>query len=620
MSPNNPSNRGSLDPEKQGEGERVVESSLPDYLDDSHSAAKEHAFWFSNPRNIRVLFYCFLGLLILIPVPTAYRALKNWRAEALLAKSGAAFAVGDSQNGISFLRQAWLLAPGNASVQHAADLHNARAGDKPSLEKLLARMRSGHSDTEEILGISELSLASGSFQGAHEALGYLPKSLSKKQSLRLALTESGLAAGEGNITGASDLCMTKAASMGGEESAQLRTQGALYLLAAKDPEKTKRALQILFDVMNGKTGASLMAWRILARSAETPPEDLQGSLSTQEITNLVKTLPSLNGAVLPDRLLSADLEMKVDPKQKDQIIDRLIARYKRGDPSELLDFARWLNSKGYHQQVISLAGPDRPRSDTDWLLVVLDAQSAQGRWNDLAGSLDSPAGAGIPDAVRHLFLARMAMMSTNQSLADTEWRNVASSLHLEKPETLAYVAGYEERIGATDRAARTYREMADRKETKTPGLIGLIRSQQRTASAGTLIPMYEELLVAAPDFKDAEVDLTYLNLLAAKDIPNSSSRAEKLYEEDPNTLSKISAAALARLRLGNPKDALQLYAGKTIDWSSAPDPWKVVRVAVLRQCGEEQAAGELARSISSGSLRPEETDLLNLKAVPSKKK
>jgi hypothetical protein len=132
--------------------------------------------------------------------------------------------------------------------------------------------------------------------------------------------------------------------------------------------------------------------------------------------------------------------------------------------------------------------------------------------------------------------------------------------------------------------------------------------------------MYEELLVAAPDFKDAEVDLTYLNLLAAKDIPAASAQAEKLYKEDPNTLSKISAAALARLRLGNPKDALQLYDGKTIDWSSAPDPWKVVRVAVLRQCGEDQAAGELARSISSGSLRPEEADLLNLKAVPSKKK
>ena len=106
-------------------------------------------------------------------------------------------------------------------------------------------------------------------------------------------------------------------------------------------------------------------------------------------------------------------------------------------------------------------------------------------------------------------------MNNDQNGADAEWRNLGGVLHLEKPETLAYVAGYEEQIGAFERAARTYREMADRQgSTKIRGLIGLIRCQPRNTPAVKLIPMYEELVAAAPNMTDAQSDLAYLKLLA----------------------------------------------------------------------------------------------------------
>jgi len=48
------------------------------------------------------------------------------------------------------------------------------------------------------------------------------------------------------------------------------------------------------------------------------------------------------------------------------------------------------------------------------------------------------------------------MMKGDETMAEEEWRNVGASLHLEKPETLAYIAGYEEQIGAWMTGRRTY--------------------------------------------------------------------------------------------------------------------------------------------------------------------
>jgi lipopolysaccharide biosynthesis regulator YciM len=185
---------------------------------------------------------------------------------------------------------------------------------------------------------------------------------------------------------------------------------------------------------------------------------------------------------------------------------------------------------------------------------------------------------------------------------------VGASLHLEKSDTLAYIAGYEERIGAFDRAAKTYRELADREETRVNGLIGLIRCQPSDVPAKKLIPTYAELVAALPDNQDFACDLAYLRLLAGEDVPDASAAAEKLLLARPNVLTTISTAALARLRTGNAKGALDLYQGKEVDWNNAAFPWRAVRCAVLEANG--MGDGALRNSINPESLRPEERALL----------
>ena len=389
----------------------------------------------------------------------------------------------------------------------------------------------------------------------------------------------------------------------------LKVQGASYLASLHNPSADGRAASLLERVVKDGNEASIHAWRVAARLAISSYKKRVEVSSPWGIEKTLKLFPESQDVQLYDRLMVAEMEILVDPSRHGVVLARLMDRYKSTDRPTMLALARWLNSKGYYSETISFAGEDAPHTDVDWLLIVLDAKSAQGKWNEVEPMLNSPAGSAIPDAVRYLFLARSATMTGNPAAADDAWSSVTASLHLEKPETLAYIAAYEEQIGAVDRAAQTYREMAGRDATRRTALVALIRLQPTFASVATLIPLYEDLVATSPDFYDAASDLNYLRLLQGAEISKAAGDAEKLLLIQPDALARISTAALGRLKKGDILGAQALYQGKTIDWSSAPAPWRVVRVAVLRAAGDISNAEKMAATINLSTLRPEEISL-----------
>ena len=611
----NPDNNGPVDPKDSNArinySDQGISTELPDYGDHADAEARGGS-WFSEAKNRRFVIGAILFALIIAAAPVAYRAVKNARSEKLLAKSGSAFAVGDSQQGITLLKQALALSPSNLTVQHAVEIYNARCGDEPSLIKLISRMRAGTSSNEELMSLADLEARSGHVDVTRETLKRLPKNISSEQSMRVALIEASLMAQEGNVAKAAEICLSGGSgSMGTVERDRLRTQGALYLLGKNGWPERSQAVETLMKVVNARNTASLTAWRIMARLALSPSAEASGIVTTTQLSELVKILPNLSGNLSQDRLLAADLEIKSDPSSMMEVVNRMKEKYRLAPRADMLEFARWLNAKQLPRETLAFAGPDRPREDTDWLLIVLDAESSLGNWKKVSDMIELPSGGGMPVAVKYLYRARAASMTGNDEVAAEEWRKVGGALYLEKPETLAYIAGYEEQIGAFDRAARTYRELANRDQTKVPGLVGLIRCQSRSAPVETMIPLYEELLAAAPENGDASCDLSYLKLLIKQDIPQSALTAEKLLEQQPTSLARISVAALARLRSGNTKGALELYANKVIDWTTAAEPWRAVRSAVLRASGDTEGADLQSSTINPNVLRPQERSLLH---------
>ena len=549
-----------------------------------------------------------IAVAVLLVSPFLYKGAKSWRASSLLRQSEVSFAVGDAPKALSLMKQALALAPASPAIQRAVELYNARAGDAGSLNKILARIREGSADHGELLGVAELEVASAP-EITREALSKLTGKLSGRERLRKSLLEALLIAREGNVAGAADRCLEDAAKSSGHEASRLRVQAALYLLNLGDEKSLRKAFDLLQGVIAQHNEASLSAWRLLARMVLSSPEE-KGILDPGAKISLAGQLPSIPDRDQADEFLAADLLIRAKPENKESVVAGLLKKYRNGSRVEMMGLARWLNGRKEQEKVIELAGPDRPHNDTDWLLIVMDAKCSLGDWKGAGSLLESPAAAGIQEAVRHLYLARVATVNGDAAIAEEEWRRVGGALHFEKTETLFYIAGYEEQTGDYEHAARTYREIADRRESAQKGLIGLIRCQPADASAKKLIPLYEELKALQEDNPDVSGDLSYLKLLAQEDIAENASIAEKLYERQPNMLTRISAVALARLRQGNAKGAMEVYGDKQIDWKAAAGPWKVVRCAVLRSVGKEADAAAIAETIEFTKLRPEEKALL----------
>jgi hypothetical protein len=588
---------------------------LPDYSEEPLQSPAGNS-WFNDPGKRRKMLRVLVALLALLAMIPVYKGLKEWRASHLMGKSGEAFALGDFPRGVSLLKQALALSPGSVPIQHAVELYNARAGDTASFEKLIARMKAGEADNQDLLGIAEIAVMTDRKDVAHRALELLSGTHGKRHFLRQSLLEAALKSKESGVGEAVDYCLRMAKEAPSRSDAgYLRIQAALDLLSMRDASDVARVQDLLQGVIGDHSNASIAAWRIMGRLLLSPPQGITLPDPVAAAGRLSSAFPSLRERKSDDELLAADLSIMANPVSKEEVVKTLLKARRFSPRDAQLNLARWLNGKGCQKEVIAFAGPEKPSQDTDWLLILLDAKSGLGQWDEIPALLSTPAGSGIQEAVRHLFLARIAMMKGDETKAEEEWRNVAATLDLEKPETLAYIAGYEEQIGAYERAARTYREMADREETKINGLVGLIRCQPRDASAKKLFPLYEELLAAMPDNQDAACDLAYLRLLSSDNTEAAAASAEKLLLAQPNVLTRISVASLGRLRMGDAKGALDLYRDKEIDWNAAAAPWRAVRCAVLRANHLLPEAKSLQDSIDQGQLRPEEKELLG---VPSR--
>jgi hypothetical protein len=350
--------------------------------------------------------------------------------------------------------------------------------------------------------------------------------------------------------------------------------------------------------------------RLLARQQLARPG--QGSTTPGAVAGALLAHPMRSAS---DELIAADLEIAADSSTKPAVVARLIAARAEVDEEDGLALARWLNRRQAYREAIDFIGRQRALGGTDWLLVYLDAHAGLDLWGEVFAMLDAETVVGLSDSIRLLFLARAAQESGDDLRAEDAWREMHRLLVYERAELVSFIAAYAVRIGETAQAEKAYWNLARREETALEGFLGVIRCQPSNRPAADLIPIYDELLTKFPGLSEARSDHTYLRLLAGRDVFDAAMLAMEMHRANPQSLATLSIAALGQLRLGDPPAAGVLYDGKTILWSTAPQPWVAVRVAVLRANGSGDEAESLTALISTDQLRPEERDLLSMQLV-----
>ena len=142
--------------------------------------------------------------------------------------------------------------------------------------------------------------------------------------------------------------------------------------------------------------------------------------------------------------------------------------------------------------------------------------------------------------------------------------------------------------------------------------LGLLRNASATMTLDELTGLYTGLVHEFPDMDEARNDLCYLQALQNKADRAVTGEVTRLLDRQPALLTVRSTLALALLREGRAQAAADVYAGWQIDWASASDRCKAVRVAVLDAAGQHAAAEQMRSALVAANLRVEEKRLAGM--------
>ncbi len=573
---------------------------LPDYEVESTARRSPVKVLSAILRDLRfriVAVLLVLGLLAWFLAPPAYRKAKSWRANQLMDQCQAAADVGNFPKAATFMRRAIVMAPGNPLLLQRVRLFTASMGDPASLGILQSLMRDNKATPEEILVVAEQSLVARMPAVTKSALA----KLGGHPSARRTIVEMRLLALEGKPQEGVELSRAAMKDLPPAESEKILLATAELVLQT-NPDVARGILAPLSDKPDA-TG--IAALRLLAAQAVSLPSTLGPGAE-----KLAARLESHPLGIPDDILLAAEIRLLAEPAARPALLARLAQDRAAASEPDALAFARWLNRRKAHREAIDFIGRDRAVSQADWLLVYLDAHAGLDRWDDVFQLLENTSVAGLSDSIRMVFLARAAKEAGDREKSEGIWNENQRALLFEKPEVVSFVAAYALRTGERDQALKAYTTLSRRKETALQGHLGLIRATPQDAPASELLPVYKSLLEIHPNLAEARNDLAYLELLANQNLFDATLRALEAHKKTPDSLATLSIAALAHLRNNEPEKAEALYAGRFIPWSTAPDPWKNIRAAVLLAGGKTAEADELLDTIDQTRLRPEERALL----------
>jgi tetratricopeptide (TPR) repeat protein len=381
-----------------------------------------------------------------------------------------------------------------------------------------------------------------------------------------------------------------------------RYQLAVLLAVSTDPADRTEARTILWNLSQTSGSHRQAAIEALASSPE---------LSDTERRQILELLGSISPETIKDSLLAADQRLQLQTENPQQIYDQIIARWIRGNASELVKLAQWLNVHQQAERVLTLFSLDDALKNTQLLLVRLDALAALQRWNEIDTVL-ARGDLTLDPSVLECFRARAAQEQNATLDAETHW-NHAIVLASGDPAKLKVVAEFAEQSRASAAALKAYDQLARFPEHAAVAYRGTERlsghaedlSVQRAAA---------EKIKSVSDDPNAVAQLAYLNLLAGNDVDKNTEIARQLVTRYPDRLAFRVTAALGCLRQHDPGLALSQFKGPSgappIDWRKTPPSWRAVYVAVLRANEQNSAAQEIVSGIPVNQLLPEERALL----------
>ncbi len=564
-------------------------------------------------------------MILVWTAPTINRAAKVWRVKKLIAQSQVAQKAGDEVAETRFLQESLNLLPAHALTLRAQAQYHERRGETAALAAYRQLLGNEDVTTDDAVRACRLVALRGSrdmcekilelatrIQGTGEHPALLALRARTKASVNawsesLALSEKAV---EQARSGASEKMLLATTLL---RAADHVAEGEVFPMA-------ERAVALLDALATSPDEIGVEALSALISLAPQPAA--VKLFAGRNVNAWIEAAESNSKASPKLRVLAWTLQFVGKREESEKSLAAFREKWRESPLPERLEAARWLNQNGHPRLCLGLTFPEKDTS-ADWFLVHLDALAALRQWPALLENLDAGTGqaAAMSGALRSLFriIARAALHEPVN--VEEAWREIQLQLQGDPVPTQLFIAQYAEKTGEFKQAATAYQRILDlsttsslahnlSREAKLVCYTGLLRSLPISAPLSEVLQIVELLANEFPELEEARYDTIYLRTLAGK--LNDEDRAEvaKFLARPPVAPKLIAAAALIELQSGNAAVAHKLYEDIKIDWNSALDRVKVVRVAVLAAAGRAEEAREMRAKIKESYLRPEEVALL----------
>ena len=583
--------------------------------------------WLRTWKGVLVLVVVIGGAVLLLNARTLYGLAKTWRAERLIARSEDAGRRGDDAEEFRLLREAYIVYPGQPLTLRAVARYHERRGEGAAMMLYERLLETQSATTDDSIRACRVALLGGNAELGRKMLGELRQKEEMRNRPEVLTLEAQLLALDGSWDAAINMARKSVSQQADHASEDLVLASLLSRAAERAPEAAQtrmrtEAIDLLANLVNRPEQAGIEAISALVSLARQPAAAplLAGrkvSAWVDAAAQHAKSNPRL-------RVAAWDLRLAATPSDSDNIFREFLAKWRGAAAQDQLEAARWLNQRGKPAMSLELSAPQQD-SSAEWLLVHLDSLAATNRWDTVLERLKSPSGqaAKLQGTLRALFALR-ARTELKQSFDRADaWRDIQILARNETVHDRLYVAQYAERTGEREQAAIIYRHILEKKgtaatfdlglsnEEKLACHSGLIRATSETAPAAEVLPLLEAMSADFPGMSEATNDAIYLRLLTGDHNQQMPERLAPLLQKNPALLAFRTTMALYELRAGQPNAAAKLYEGWQIDWATAPDRFKAVRVAILNATGHADDAQALRASIDPKKLRPEEAALLS---------
>src|SRR5262249_15217020 len=189
----------------------------------------------------------------------------------------------------------------------------------------------------------------------------------------------------------------------------------------------------------------------------------------------------------------------------------------------------------------------------------LDALGSLGRWSEVKSAIDGKR-FPLEPIVEEIYVARALAMMGDTAASENRWKRAreAAGGNVDRLNMIARVA---ERTGAPAAAEAALREAVALSPDLRPEQEALLKFLNETGDTAKTHAQIRSMLRIWPDDRGLQNDDAYFSALRNESVATAAATAERLYREQPASLPHRTALALARLRLGQNVEALELFRG-----------------------------------------------------------